>query len=200
LNAILEPTHSPMGSRDKQIVAAHATASWLIAANAQDNTIPATTPSCDINSDPDLNCGYDGGVNCDWSDSDSEYNEDYTDTVIPRNLFKYQPISICRKNAQVSMMQMFLNPKTSQMPTPEQSFSQPDDTGQKGQLESFEDQVDYLSNHPSEAENKIESDNSDTSSAECTAVAPPWKRKKLDVPYHKQRKQAQICRLEEMKE
>ena len=61
-----------MGIRDKQNAAARATAARLV---AQDhNTIP-----CDINSDPDLDCGYDGGVNYDWSDSDSEY-EDYTDT------------------------------------------------------------------------------------------------------------------------
>ena len=61
-----------MGIRDKQNAAACATAARLV---AQDhNTIP-----CDINSDPDLDCGYDGGVNYDWSDSDSEY-EDYTNT------------------------------------------------------------------------------------------------------------------------
>jgi hypothetical protein len=52
---------------------------------AQDhNTIPAIisendTPCDIIDSDPESDCGYDGGVNCDWSDSNSEY-EDYTDT------------------------------------------------------------------------------------------------------------------------
>ena len=77
---ILKPTALPMRIRDKRNAAAHATAAWLV---AQYNTIPAIlendTPSCNINSDPDLDCEYGGGVNCDWSDSDSEY-EDYTDT------------------------------------------------------------------------------------------------------------------------
>ena len=92
-------------------------------------------------------------------------------------------------------MQMFLTPKTSQMPIPEHSPPQPhpDDTEPKGQLESFVDQVDYLSDHPSEAEKtKNESENLDTGSAECTAAAPPWKRKKLDVSYWEWRNQGQI--------
>jgi hypothetical protein len=84
------------------------------------------------------------------------------------------------------MMWMFLTPKTSQMSTDEQSPPQPhpNDTVPKGQLESFADQVDYLSDHPSEAEKtENESENSDTGSAEHTAAAPPRKRKKLDVSY-----------------
>ena len=87
--------------------------------------------------------------------------------------------------------------------TPEQSPPQPhpDDTGPKEQLESFADQVDYLSDHPSETEKtENESENLDTGSAEHTAAAPPWKRKKLDVSYQEQRKQGQIHQLEEMKE
>ena len=80
------------------------------------------------------------------------------------------------------MMQMFLIPQTSQIPTPEHSPPQPhlDDPGPKGQCQSFADQVDYLSDHPSEAEKtENESENLDTSSAECTVAAPPQKRKKL---------------------
>ena len=53
-----------MGIKDKQNAATHAIAACL--ANAQDNTIPAilesNTPSCNINSDPDLDCGYEGGL------------------------------------------------------------------------------------------------------------------------------------------
>ena len=70
-----------MGIKDKRNAATCATAAQL--ANAQDKTIPAilenNTPSCNINLDPDLDCGNEG-VNCDWSHSDSEYDEDYTDT------------------------------------------------------------------------------------------------------------------------
>lgn len=73
-----------MGLRDKQNAAARATAAWLIPANVRDNVISATlengAPSINISSDLNSDCGYEGGVNCDWSDSDSEYDEDYTDT------------------------------------------------------------------------------------------------------------------------
>ena len=118
--------------------------------------------------------------------------------LIPRNLCKHQPISICRTSAQVSMMRTFLTPKTPQMPTPEHSplpeiQPHPDETAPKEQLESFADQVDYLSDHPSEAEKtESESENSDTASATHTTAAPPRKRKKLDIPYCEQRRQGQI--------
>ena len=67
-----------MGLRDKQNAAARATAARLIPTNVRDNAIPATSENR-ASSDPDSDCGYAGGVNCDWSDSDSEYDEDYTD-------------------------------------------------------------------------------------------------------------------------
>jgi len=84
------------------------------------------------------------------------------------------------------------------MPTPEHSplpeiQPHPDETAPKEQLESFADQVDYLSDHPSEAEKtESESENSDTASATHTTAAPPRKRKKLDIPYCEQRRQGQI--------
>ena len=72
-----------MGLRDKQNAAACATAAWLIPTNVRNNVIPATSengaPSIDISSDLDSDRGYEGGVNCNWSDSDSEYDKDYTD-------------------------------------------------------------------------------------------------------------------------
>jgi len=76
--------------KDKQKAATCATAARL---HAQDNifanptpigtlahhkiAVPETDPfPIDVSSDLDLDCGYEGGVNCSWSDSDSE---DYSD-------------------------------------------------------------------------------------------------------------------------
>ena len=79
-----------MGLRDKQKAAARATAGRL---HARDNISAIQTPivtlvhhniavpetdTCpiDVSSDSDSDCEYEGGVNCSWSDSDSE---DYSD-------------------------------------------------------------------------------------------------------------------------
>ncbi|KIM89696.1 hypothetical protein PILCRDRAFT_2013 [Piloderma croceum F 1598] len=81
-----------MGLKDKQKSAARATAARLGGAKAQDcladptpldNIIPETidnTPAINISSDSDSDCGYEGGVNCYWSDSDdSDFSEEYSD-------------------------------------------------------------------------------------------------------------------------
>jgi hypothetical protein len=81
-----------MGLKDKQKSAARARATRLGTAKARDhlanptplnNIIPETignTPAIDISSNSDSDCGYEGGVNCYWSDSDdSDFNEEYSD-------------------------------------------------------------------------------------------------------------------------
>src|SRR6267154_5615880 len=61
-----------MGLRDKQKAAARATAARL---HAGDNISAIPTPIGTLGH-LNLDCGYEGGVNCSWSDSDSE---DYSD-------------------------------------------------------------------------------------------------------------------------
>jgi len=81
-----------MGLKDKQKSAARARATRLGAAKVRDhladptpldNIIPETidnTPAIDISLDSDSDCGYEGGVNCYWSDSDdSDFSEEYSD-------------------------------------------------------------------------------------------------------------------------
>ena len=77
-----------MGLKDKQNSAARARATRLGVAKVRDhladptpldNIIPETidnTPAIDISSNSDSDCGYKGGVNCYWSDSD---DSDFSD-------------------------------------------------------------------------------------------------------------------------
>jgi len=73
------------------------------------------------------------------------------------------------------------------------------------QSESFADQVDYQSNHSSEADSSAsDSENSITAGAEHAPAVPPRKRKKLDIPFREQREQKraqhQIRQQEEAEE